>query len=868
MGIDFEQVLPKGHEETGLSESIEDINLRRAHFITRLSDIILRRAQDEKVLVLIEDLQWADTGSFLVISRLLDSSTPNLRVIATYRTGDEADPQTHERLMRLDADVRQLPLAGLSRKELRQLVDQTLGVGVLSADEVTKLEGISSGNPMFAGELLLHLDESGLLERHSLSEAITRTRAPRRLQHAVDLRLDDLPDQVSNMLTACAVHAGEFSSDLIADVIKKPSTSVQAWLECMTDRRLVTQTDSADRRRFRFAHDIYAMRLYERTQPEVRRRFHRAFARSPECQHEPGEAARHYVLGLKSSYSRKGVKLCTVAAEEAVQMSAHESAARFWELARSCVHPSSRRPLAEICRQEGWAQWTAGKWKPASESWMRAAGILEELDELGQAGLVALSLGELYRWQQDLQESVRWLNKAVEFLGVDTKERRRALALLGNNYALLGKQDQARDQLGQAYESGDCIEPTTAFWLSYGFAAVRDSRKALMSARRGLASALQAGSAGVAALLASTLVTSELCRLRLPEAERYAEVVKHGLSPDDPRTQVLSLSCQAAVMSYVGKWVKVRSLSEKWMAAARLAGSFQVAVARLTWAEAQLAIGQPLAAQREILPALPHLARLRPIGELHLARAFDELGRQDEALSLLRRSAKRILSRSGFTSEIVLLGDVAARLDAPSLWRICHESLLKDERSIVFVQSAISVQRVLGCLSARLRLWDESSDHFVEAIESLSNGGARWELAQSILSYADMRSTRHRRGDKIKATALLLQAEDILAPLGLAHVLKGHHAPESGRNSFGLTGRELEVLALVAEGLRNREIADTLVLSPRTIERHLENCFIKMNVSGRAEAVVKATTNGLIGPLTEGLVKTGSGMMPDARLSA
>ncbi|MBE0609865.1 MAG: alpha/beta fold hydrolase, partial [Dehalococcoidia bacterium] len=61
-----------------------------------------------------------------------------------------------------------------------------------------------------------------------------------------------------------------------------------------------------------------------------------------------------------------------------------------------------------------------------------------------------------------------------------------------------------------------------------------------------------------------------------------------------------------------------------------------------------------------------------------------------------------------------------------------------------------------------------------------------------------------------------------------------------------LTERELEILVLVARGLSNREMADQLVLSPRTIERHLENLYRKTGARNRAEATAYAFTRGLV----------------------
>jgi DNA-binding NarL/FixJ family response regulator len=61
-----------------------------------------------------------------------------------------------------------------------------------------------------------------------------------------------------------------------------------------------------------------------------------------------------------------------------------------------------------------------------------------------------------------------------------------------------------------------------------------------------------------------------------------------------------------------------------------------------------------------------------------------------------------------------------------------------------------------------------------------------------------------------------------------------------------LTEREMEVLRLLARGLRNKEIASRLVVSERTVNFHLANIYQKLNVSGRTEALSKALEQGLI----------------------
>lgn len=66
------------------------------------------------------------------------------------------------------------------------------------------------------------------------------------------------------------------------------------------------------------------------------------------------------------------------------------------------------------------------------------------------------------------------------------------------------------------------------------------------------------------------------------------------------------------------------------------------------------------------------------------------------------------------------------------------------------------------------------------------------------------------------------------------------------RHSFNfLTSREQEVLRLVADGHTDRMVAETLVISPRTVNRHLSNIFTKLSVQGRAAAVALAIRQGL-----------------------
>ena len=69
----------------------------------------------------------------------------------------------------------------------------------------------------------------------------------------------------------------------------------------------------------------------------------------------------------------------------------------------------------------------------------------------------------------------------------------------------------------------------------------------------------------------------------------------------------------------------------------------------------------------------------------------------------------------------------------------------------------------------------------------------------------------------------------------------------SERRAFGLTSREREILALVAEGRTNGEVASALWISPLTVGKHLEHAYAKLGVTNRTAAVHRAREHRIIG---------------------
>ena len=100
--------------------------------------------------------------------------------------------------------------------------------------------------------------------------------------------------------------------------------------------------------------------------------------------------------------------------------------------------------------------------------------------------------------------------------------------------------------------------------------------------------------------------------------------------------------------------------------------------------------------------------------------------------------------------------------------------------------------------------------------------------------------------DQAVAAAAAASADAVVVPPGAWAMLAGSHA---GRGSPGaLSPRELDVLRLVAQGRENTEIAQALVISPKTVKNHLSSILAKLGLANRVQAAVWAVRAGIAQP--------------------
>jgi DNA-binding CsgD family transcriptional regulator len=152
---------------------------------------------------------------------------------------------------------------------------------------------------------------------------------------------------------------------------------------------------------------------------------------------------------------------------------------------------------------------------------------------------------------------------------------------------------------------------------------------------------------------------------------------------------------------------------------------------------------------------------------------------------------------------------------------------------------------------------DPAAVHFEEALAFCRQAGYRPELARACHDFAACLSYRKHPGDLRKAATLLDESLSISTQLGMGPLMERAVAlqqrltaqPEPKPNyPGGLTRREVEVLRLLAAGKSSAEIAADLVLSRRTIERHISNIYLKTSTHNRAEATAFSFTHRLMSP--------------------
>ncbi len=311
----------------------------------------------------------------------------------------------------------------------------------------------------------------------------------------------------------------------------------------------------------------------------------------------------------------------------------------------------------------------------------------------------------------------------------------------------------------------------------------------------------------------------------------------------------------AVVLMWSGNWA--RAESELEMAIEEVRQFRPAMITESLVRKAELRCRQGRLDEADALFREVELEPLSQVGRAHLAMLRGDL---ELATDLLARFLRRIplenrVERVGALELAVTAA--LARDDVDIAW--AHLAELDAAAQSVGtppLRAAATVAR--ASISAHVRDLPAARACFEAAIDILGAAGAPYESAQARIGLAE---TLDALGRTSQAMRERLIARDLLRGIGSVATVPGLEetlaaaaelpAPRviAGPGGETLTDREVEILRLVARGRSNQEIADTLVLSVRTVERHITTVYAKLGISGRvarASATAYAIEHGLL----------------------
>jgi DNA-binding CsgD family transcriptional regulator len=868
-GMDDETVPVPGDDRSA--------QLRLFEALLELLDVL----SDSGLLVLIlEDMHWADRSTRTFVAFLARSlRQERVMLILTYRSDElhrrHALRPLLSELERLER-ARPIELAPFDRPELAEALTDILG-DTPSDQIIDRLFARSEGNPLYTEELLA----AGLDGRGA---------APQSLRDAFLLRIERLSPDAQRAARAIAV-GRSLDEASIAEVtaIDRPALQ-EALREAVSEQMLVTTAEGT----FTFRHALLREALYDDLLPGERVELHMALAklleeRGTDRHHREVEratmVASHYAAaGDQSAALRATVRAALAARDVHAYGEVADLAERALELWPRV--PDAHTDLAldhvGLLRLAALAHSIADD-RGRSEILLKHA--LEELDPDIDPIRYAAVLSRLARMQWQLNrgmEAVETAQRALAMLPEDEREERPALlGWLSRSRFLRGRFRSALEEgeqaLAAAVETGNRIaEVEVLNTLGMSLIALGDVEEGEARLRRSIDIAREIDDIDSLCYAYSNL--ADMLNLRGCTQEAL-EIAREGLAVPSRRmglNQGWLLLTLSEVEFDAGEWEEARA----HLGPPASEGTGLLQIFRLL-REAEIALGEgdddraaELLEQAE--PSVARSSEPQWIGSLGSLMA--ELRRRTGDLAGARAAADNALDRIELcTDDVMRIARVTAagaRVEADYAQRARDLREKKDERDAV-ARARIHAQRLRAVAQdggpvekawntvgaaelARARgrndatLWAKSARAWDDIGRPYQVAHSRWREAEALVE----------AGDRLAAVESAREALEIAERLGAGWLrdevgalcdrarleLSANGASANGdaasdepdSDPFGLTPRERQVLALIAEGATNRQIGAALYMAEKTASVHVSRILGKLGVRSRTQAAAVA----------------------------
>ena len=865
-----------------------DPEAEKRRLFQALAQTITTLAQNHSLIVILEDLHWSDSTSleFLLLLARRTSAQPIL-LLLTYRS-DETTPELTHFLAELDRERldTEFALKPMSPSEVDAMLQAILDSKVpVNKEFLDTIFPLTEGNPFFIEEILKALITEGDIfyaDGTWDQKEINQLHIPRTIQDAVQRRAQQLDEGTLQALTLAAVMGRRFDFRLLQELLNVKEADLMAMLKELIRAGLVVE-ETADH--FAFRHTLTREAIYTTLLLRERQGLHRFVAEAIERLY--AESVEAHVADLSFHYYTSGVW------EKALEYSrrAGDQSRRLYSQREAVVYYSralvSARQLKIVVEPElfgarGHAYEILGDLKSALDDFEQARKLAQEQQD-GRAEWQTLNnLGQLWAGR-DYQRTEEFFRQAEELARTlkDPKLLAHSLNRMGHWYFITGKTMQALKSHRQALEffEGEQDEQ--------GMAETRDILgMALLHHGDQIGSYEEYGHAihlfrklDDKAALVSALIGA--CHSLYDETD---------LVPSQSRTENQRMAREALELARQVGWASAEAFAE-WGLALGLAHWGMLGEA-LSHAKTMFRIAMELEIPQRIIGAYYALGYIYVlmlqadlaienleqgltlakehgsawlIGNTTADLAYAYLLKEDtgRARALLDSDLQKEPGYHTRAERRMLLakGNLLLAEKNPAEALRIAEHLLSSRRSSDEPQPIPALLKLKGEALMALNQWKKAEQALEEAkrgAEQRESLSLLWQI-HSRLGWLFKEQKNIEKSEKEFASAHQviqnlganiedeqLREEFILSASESFPKVKSLSKRQREAEKFGgLTPREREVARLVSHGKSNREIAEGLVLSERTVENHISNILMKLGFTSRAQVALWAVEKGL-----------------------
>ncbi len=827
----------------------------RVHAAMR--SLLAALAEDRPLVVVLDDLHWADPASVDLIAALL-RRPPAAEVLLALSSRLHQAPERLEvafaRALREHRGV-ELVLAPLD------LVATTSFLGADTPERTRDLLYLESGgNPFYLEHLARSLGDGAPVAR--ASGEVELPGVPHAVSAALAEERGALTPDVRTVLDAAAIVGVDFEPDTVATVAGVAEGEALDALDALVAAGLVRP--SAETRRFTMRHPLVRRAIYDTTGAGWRLAAHARAAAALLESGAPPEAYAHHVAVSAHAGDEDAVAVLAGAAS-GVRARAPASAARWYEDALRLLPegaPSRRRELLSSLAD---AQAAAGRLEDADAVLETAIATLALTEVRERVGLT-VTRARFEHLRGSLDAAHARLEAALADLPGDADAEELALVITLAVDAFHRRDVEAvRHWGGRAEELGRREGRPAHAAAGLALCALVDALVGdVESALRRCDDAARLFDDLPDTELAECLEAAQFIGLAEMYVERYDQAAAHGrrgiavarATGEVQRVSVLTIS-QGFATAMLGRLNEARELLDGAVESTRLLHSdFALAWVMMNAALVDLLAGNLIEGRAKATEVVDIIEGLDDsvvaanakslVGQLELVE-----GRPVAAIATLHDAGggPELPLIGGFWKVWLLESLTIAHLAIDELDQAAASARLAGEIAdgLGLPLTASVATRALARVALARGNADEAVDLALAAVAGATSTGAEVECARARRLAGEALAAAGRReegigelgraADAFEACAAHRDADatrEVLRRLGDVR----RHSTRGQRDGSGLatlTQRELEIAELVWDRRTNRQIAETLFLSPKTIETHLRNIFAKVLVSSRVE---------------------------------